>query len=483
MIEPRRGLTWPQELSRRNFLVLGGLTTAAAATGLVRAPAALAATTAQVNLDFENGSLGPPITKHVGATLGPAFAHTGSYGCRLEPTTATNNVACITIDRSGFALNKPYATYTMFFRLVTLPNSADTYMNLFEIGNTSTATHKSQFTVFFRNNRLICDFALAETLDLAPMPSVDSWHSIQAIVNFGATAYTAQVSYDGGIPKTLTSANNKTVENVRALWIHYAGATVDYTMDVDDIQMATSDTRPDFLGPAPAPSPPPEVVPFNESFEGGAVGTQPTSQNTSYDQAIGDNGDGNGTVSAVFASDGVRGQCVNFFNNIIVSGAIGFLGERVNPQTVIYLRRYYKIDVWPAYRTSVLLYKWGGTGNGQVGGTRNGSFAFGGNGQSHKFTLVNNNTNSTVSLSTVPLNAWFRVETKLDFTSGTGIQTARLFLGSNVHGTTPDETLTANLAGSYTDYVEDGILTNPNLKVNVGIDEAANGTDWLGPIQ
>ncbi len=129
--------------------MLGGLTTAVAVAGLLRAPAALAATTAQVNLDFENGSLGPPITKYVGTTLGPAFAHTGSYGCRLEPTTTTNNVACIHLDRSGFALNKPYATYTMFFRLVTLPNSADTYMNLFEIGNTSTATNKSQFTVFF----------------------------------------------------------------------------------------------------------------------------------------------------------------------------------------------------------------------------------------------------------------------------------------------------------------------------------------------
>ncbi len=118
---------------------------------------------------------------------------------------------------------------------------------------------------------------------------------------------------------------------------------------------------------------------------------------------------------------------MKFFNTSIVSNAFGFLGERVNPQTVIYLRRYYKLDVLPAYRTSVLLYKWGGTGNGQLGGTHNGSFAFGGNGQLHKFTLVNNTTNSTVSNSTVPLNAWFRVETKLDFTSGTGIQTARLF--------------------------------------------------------
>ncbi len=123
------------------------------------------------------------------------------------------------------------------------------------------------------------------------MSSNGNWHLIQIIVNFSATTYTAQVGYDGGVPKTLTSANNKTVENVKALWIHYSGTAVDYTMDVDDIEMTTSDTPPDFLGPAPEPSPPPGVVPFNESFEGGAVGTQPTSQNTSYDRAIGDKGD------------------------------------------------------------------------------------------------------------------------------------------------------------------------------------------------
>ena len=147
------------------------------------------------------------------------------------------------------------------------------------------------------------------------------------------------------------------------------------------------------------------------------------------------------------------------------------------------MRRYYYLDVLPAYRTSVLLYKFGGTGNGQLGGTHNGSFAFGGKSQSYKFTLVNNNTNSTVSQSVVPLNSWFRVEVELDFTSGTGVQTVQLFLGSNVNGTTPDETLTSTLTGTYTDYIEDGILTNPNVKINVRVDEAVNGSNWVGPLQ
>jgi hypothetical protein len=236
----------PGVLSRRNLLVLGGLTTAAVATGSWSPPAA-DASTAQVDLDFESGSLGPPITTHKGARVGPAYAHTGRYGCRLDPTTTSGHLACLMVEHTGFALNKPYATYSMYFRLVTLPNRTDQYMNLFEIGNTSTAQHKSQFTVFFRNNRLVCDFAYGETMDIGPVPPAGGWHLIQAVVFYGATTYNARVSYDGGATKTLTSANNKTAEDVRVLWIHYPGTPVDYTMDVDDILMSTFSTRPGFL--------------------------------------------------------------------------------------------------------------------------------------------------------------------------------------------------------------------------------------------
>jgi hypothetical protein len=140
----------------------------------------------------------------------------------------------------------------MYFRLVTLPKPTDNYMNLFEIGNTSTATTKSQFTVFFRNNRLVCDFGWKETMDIGPVPTDGGWHLIQAVVHFGSTTYTAQVSYDGSAARTLTSANDKTPESVRILWIHYPGKAVDYTMDVDDVQMSTADTLPDFfIQPAP----------------------------------------------------------------------------------------------------------------------------------------------------------------------------------------------------------------------------------------
>jgi hypothetical protein len=243
------GISSRHMVSRRGFLVVGGIATATVATGLGSAPRAHAATSAQVSLDFETGSFGPPITSHRGATVASAYAHTGNYGCRLAPTSANSNIACLVVDRSGFALDKPYATYTMCYRLGTLPKATDTYMNLFEIGNTSTASIKSQFTVFFRDNRLMCDFAYGETMDIAAVPAIGQWHMIQAIVYYGGTTYTAHVSYDGATPKTLTSASDKTAQSVRVLWIHYPGVAVDYITDVDDIQMATSDTMPTFLDP------------------------------------------------------------------------------------------------------------------------------------------------------------------------------------------------------------------------------------------
>lgn len=233
-------------LSRRRLLALGGLTTATAALGIGNAPTA-AASTAQLLLDFETGSVGAPVTRCAGAAVSAAYARSGRYGCRLDPALTTSHVAYLNVDRKGFALGKPYATFSMCFRLVTAPKAGDTYMNLFEIGSTSTAKQKSQFTVFFRNNRLTCDFGWRETLDLGPVPSVGQWHLIQAIVHFGASAYTARVSVDGAAASTLTSANNKTPQSVRALWLHYPGKAVDYAMDVDDIQMATSDTVPTFL--------------------------------------------------------------------------------------------------------------------------------------------------------------------------------------------------------------------------------------------
>jgi hypothetical protein len=464
-------------LTRRNVLIVGGLTTTWLATGGWTPVSAEAV--AQVDLDFESGAFGLPMTGHKGAVIAREFAHSGTFGCRLDPTT-NGGLASITVDRAGFALGMPWAVFSMWFRLVTLPAAGDTYMNLLEIGNTSTLSNKSQFTVFFRTNRLVCDLASGETLDIAPVPTDGGWHLIQAVVHVGGTTYTAKVSFDGAAAKTLTSANNKQAASVKTLWVHYPNTVVDYTMDLDDVLMSTSTTEPEFFSPA-APPVLPAVAPFSESFDGGMAGSKPTASTTKYDQVIGDSGAGTSNMAVAFDAAGFTGQCARFFNTAVAAPTYGFLGKRVGQQSVISFRRYYKVDVLPTQRTSVLLYKWGGTGNGQLGGTHNGSMAFSGRAQNSKFVLVNKDTVAATSQATVPVGQYFRVETKLDFTSGTGVQCARLFLGANVSGVVPDETLTAGLAGTYTDYVEDGILTNPGVLINVSVDEAVNATDWVGP--
>lgn len=98
----------------------------------------------------------------------------------------------------------------MFFRLMTAPGPNQKYMNLFEIGSTSTSTVKSQFTAFFRGGELMCDFGWNEAMRIGAMPSLGEWHMIQAVVNYGSSTYTARVSLDGAAPRTLTSAADKT---------------------------------------------------------------------------------------------------------------------------------------------------------------------------------------------------------------------------------------------------------------------------------
>lgn len=201
----------------------------------------------QIDFSFDSGSMPSGFSAYRGATVGADYAHDGAYGCRLAPTTATKKLAYLEILNSGFEPDQPWATFAMWFRLVTAPKASDTYMNLFEIGNSlSGGGAKSQFTVYFRRNRLVADFNTSELLDLGPVPATGIWHRIQVKVFFGSTRYTADIRYDG-TTHTLVSAKNKTPATVRALWIHYPGTAVDYTMDVDEIRMSTAADEPDFL--------------------------------------------------------------------------------------------------------------------------------------------------------------------------------------------------------------------------------------------
>lgn len=198
-------------------------------------------------MSFDSGSLDAPITDHVGATVASEFAQTGDYGCRLKPVSANGNVASLVIGKTGFRRHRRWATFSMSFRLVTRPRQSDKYMNLFEIGNTATGSTKSQFTVYFNHDKLVCDFNSSELMEITAVPLVGTWHTISVMVNYGSTKYVARVKYDDGAVKKLVSKNNKTSEFVKALWIHYPTVPVDYTMDINEVRMMTSNSEPKFL--------------------------------------------------------------------------------------------------------------------------------------------------------------------------------------------------------------------------------------------
>lgn len=246
-------------LTRRQMLALSGASLALGVTGCsagspeaVPSPATPRGKPARrrarkpeagFTLDFDGQALGRSEVTAVGASISPKYGRDGRRGCRLEPTAATGNCAALVLKEGAFPAGRPWAKFRMTFRLVTLPGQSQTYMNLFEIGNTATVAPKSQFTVYFRRGRLVCDFNSSERFDIAAVPERGTWHTIEAIVGYGGTSYTAQVTLDGEPSGDFTSRNNKQAESVRAVWIHYPTVPVDYTMDVDEVRIETSTKR------------------------------------------------------------------------------------------------------------------------------------------------------------------------------------------------------------------------------------------------
>lgn len=249
--------------SRRGVLLLGGIAAISGTAGCggsndlpesvttSRSGSATPATppsgVSQVNLNFDSGALGHPVSYHVGASVSSAYGESGEHGCRLEPRRSNGGRAALVIDDNGFPTGKPWAAVSIRFRLVTPPRPSDGYMNLFEIGNTATHAPKSQFTVYFKHDTIVGDFDFTEHIELAPMPAVGTWHTIDVVVGYGETTYRAEVRFDGGAVKQLRSRNDKSPQSVKTLWIHYPNVPVDYTLDIDRLQLVTTSARPQFL--------------------------------------------------------------------------------------------------------------------------------------------------------------------------------------------------------------------------------------------
>lgn len=219
------------------------------------------------------------------------------------------------------------------------------------------------------------------------------------------------------------------------------------------------------------------AVTFQEDFARCTLGDQPDATDTAYNTTIGDAGDVGGNITLTAENDDLfGGLCAQFTNPTVFTTTFGFLGEPVTAPTngVLFFERFYWIDVLPLFRTSILLYK-----DSLIGGTHIGSFALGGTASSYKFVLVNVDTNSTSSSHDVPIAEWFRARIKLDTIAHT--QEASLFLGPNVFGANPDEVISGSVGSTVLGYVEDGILTNPNITVKLKVSHVRNMLTPLPP--
>jgi PKD repeat protein len=89
---------------------------------------------------------------------------------------------------------------------------------------------------------------------------------------------------------------------------------------------------------------------------------------------------------------------------------------------------------------------------------------------------------SAESVSAVPYGVPIRVEWLLEpLTGAVGNQELRLFVGSNIHGSTPDITITGRMAGESVDNIRFGILRSCGGRAV--FDATAVGTqDWIGSV-
>lgn len=224
----------------------GGVLTPVSVVAGKIAAAAPSAVAPALSADFNSGVIPSWLNVHPGnISIIPAAAYEGANGARL--VRDGSGLASLTSSGGSFPSGHTWASFTMRFKLLTLPDLSDSYMNLYEIGNALTAAPKSQHTVYFNAQKLWLDFDASEKIDLGLQPAVGDWHRVEARVYFGGTAYTAIVRLDGGNPITFTSPANKTPTTADVLWIHYPTTAVDYDMDVDLIGLTTADSDPGWL--------------------------------------------------------------------------------------------------------------------------------------------------------------------------------------------------------------------------------------------
>lgn len=220
------------------------------------------------------------------------------------------------------------------------------------------------------------------------------------------------------------------------------------------------------------------------SVAAGAIGTAASVTGTAYDNTIGNGGNNNGLVSAqVSVGQGVFSEnAILFHVGAGATGAFGFLGKNITipANGKMFFRRFYKPSVLPSFRTSIFMLK-----STDVNGAHIVHFALGGTTQSNKWCLVNVDTTvtgtGTVSAATISTGVYTRADIFVDTVLHT--ISVDLFYGTNLTGLLPNETISTTYTAPPlpAGFVEDGIMTNPNVALDLSLSHPINGNAWIPP--
>jgi hypothetical protein len=205
------------------------------------------------------------------------------------------------------------------------------------------------------------------------------------------------------------------------------------------------------------------VAAFNESFEGGSNGVTITTGNVSYGIVTGTATFDNST----FAAGSLSGKMVG-------TGTTTTTLRETLPSNVTsrYLRRYFRLSPIPTGGTIITLMRIRlvGTTVGQVVMIAGGLLQ-----------LRDANTVVSTSTTSVPVNAWIRLEWFIDGTT-TNTQTLRIYTGNLLNSAVqPSETLSGSYLQGAFNRMEDGIGT-AGYTGTLWVDEAQDQTStWPGP--
>jgi hypothetical protein len=280
----------------------------------------------------------------------------------------------------------------------------------------------------------------------------------------------------GGVPTSaqLTLYGSSTVNSTKASYV--SGTLIDATTIT--LTGGLSGGAYNWVEVVPAGAAPVTATALSYSAEGGVVGATPTTSDTFSGDPFNVITPGAGTITfdSAHPAQGLRGLKFTTSTTAaspLVEWTSATIGAAV---TTDYTRVYGWLPALPSAFTNVMRLYSGATAVGRLQISTTGTLRY------FSDALA---TPASLGASTwsVPTGALFRLEMRV-IHAATGSVDLRLFTGANVHGTTPDQTVTiTGNTGTNADRVQFGVGAGNSLaSYTIFLDEFGwSGVDWLGP--